>query len=225
MDDIYFLKNCELFKNIKAPELIDIFSRIKYRVKKFDQDEVIMSEYDDASRLGIIIEGIAEIQKGLPSGKNILIKILGKYQTFGEATLFSNIKSFPVIVISKSKSKVIMINKQELVKLFSANKEVIKNFLGIISNRAIMHNSRLELISENSIRKKISSYLLNEANNNKTNTIHLMFSKTKLANFLNIPRPSLSRELKRMKEDGLITFDRRKIVIEDIDRLEQILFK
>lgn len=225
MKNIYSLKNCKLFKNIEDLDLINIFSKIRYRIKEFGQNEIILSEHDEANYMGIIIEGAAEIQKGLPSGKNILIKILGEYQTFGEATLFSNIKSFPVIVISKSKSKVIMIEKQEMVKLFSINEKVIKNFLEIISNRIIMLKSRLELISENSIRKKISSYLLNESNNNGTKIIYLPFSKTKLASFLNIPRPSLSRELKKMKEDGLLDYDRRKIMIKEVDKLELILFK
>ncbi len=88
-----------------------------------------------------------------------------------------------------------------------------------------MLKSRLELISESSIRKKISSYLLNEVNKKETNTVYLSFSKTKLASLLNIQRPSLSRELKRMKEDGLLRYDREKIIIEDVSKLEFILFQ
>jgi CRP-like cAMP-binding protein len=225
VENIYLLKNCKLFKNIKDSDITYIFSKIRYKIKKFGQNEIILSEYDKAEYLGIVIDGIAEIQKSLPSGKNILIKVLRKYQTFGEATLFSSIESFPVKVISKNKSKVIMIKKQEMIKLLSINEKVINNFLEIISNRIIMLKSRLELISESSIRKKISSYLLNEVNRKKTNTFYLPFSKTKLASFLSIPRPSLSRELKRMKEDGLLSYDRRKITIKDISKLEFILFQ
>ena len=225
MENIYLLKNCKLFKNIRDSDIAHIFSKIGYKIKEFGKNEIILSEYDKTNYLVIIFDGIVELQKVLSSGEIILIKVLGKYQTFGEASLFSEIESFPVKAISKTKSKVILIKKQEMIKLFSINEKVIINFLEIISNRTIMLKSRLELISESSIRKKISSYLLNEVNKKETNTVYLSFSKTKLASLLNIQRPSLSRELKRMKEDGLLRYDREKIIIEDVSKLEFILFQ
>ena len=82
MENIYLLKKCTLFKNIQDPDITYIFSKIRYKIKEFGQNEIILSEYDKAEHLGILIDGIAEIQKSLPSGKNILIKVLQKYQTF-----------------------------------------------------------------------------------------------------------------------------------------------
>ncbi|MGM0368367.1 MAG: Crp/Fnr family transcriptional regulator [Actinomycetota bacterium] len=220
MKNISLLKNCDLFKNINETDL----SHIRYEVKNFSPGETILSEYDKPNCLGLILEGKAEIQKVLPSGKTILIKELDRFKTFGEATLFSNSKSFPVKVLSKKRTRVLFIKKQEMVKLFSLNKEVMENFLEIISNRIIMLKSRLELISESSIRKRISSYLLNNAEI-KDDTFHLPFSKAKWANILSIPRPSLSRELKRMQEDGLLSYNRGKITIKDIAKLESLLFE
>ena len=225
MEKIYLLKNCKLFKNIQDSDIAYMFSKIGYKIKEFGQNEIILSEYNKAKYLVIVFDGIVELQKVLSSGEIILIKILGKYQTFGEASLFSNIESFPVKAVSKTKSKVILIKKQEMIKLFSFNEKVIINLLEIISSRTIMLKSRLELISESSIRKKISSYLLNEINKKETNIVYLSFSKTKLASLLNIQRPSLSRELKRMKEAGLLSYDRKKITIKDVGGLELILFQ
>lgn len=46
-----------------------------------------------------------------------------------------------------------------------------------------------------------------------------------MAELLNVPRPSLSRELTKMKDDNLIDFDKNQIKIFDIDQLEESLFE
>lgn len=86
-----------------------------------------------------------------------------------------------------------------------------------------MLNDRITSLSLDSTRKKIVNILLLEYGRQKSQYLLLPYSRKKMAELLNIPRPSLSRELIRMKDDGLIDFYKNRIKIIDLKSLEREL--
>ena len=84
-------------------------------------------------------------------------------------------------------------------------------FLSHISSRAIKIQNRSKVLLQNSIRDKILFYLNENYQKNNDKTIYID-SKENLAKYLNIPRPSLSRELINMRNEDIISFDRHKII-------------
>lgn len=86
-----------------------------------------------------------------------------------------------------------------------------------------MLNNRITNLSYDTLRKKITNILLLEYNRQKSPYLTLPYSRKKMAELLNIPRPSLSRELVNMKEEGIIDFYKNKIKILDLKKLEDSL--
>ena len=86
-----------------------------------------------------------------------------------------------------------------------------------------MLNQRLTNLSFDTLRKKIANILILEHNKQKSIYLTLPYSRKKMAEMLNIPRPSLSRELIKMKDDGLIDFYKKEIKIIDLKALEDTL--
>ena len=74
------------------------------------------------------------------------------------------------------------------------------------------------------VKQKVVDYILQECISQKTNSIKLKWSKEDLALYLGIPRPSLSRELIKLRDEGLIDFDRHFINVTDLENLEEVLF-
>ena len=85
-------------------------------------------------------------------------------------------------------------------------------------------NSKIKSISFKSIRQKIINYILNEVKEQKSNSIVLRNTKEEIAAILGIPRPSLSRELIKLRDMNYIEFDRKEISVLDIESLEEELF-
>lgn len=100
---------------------------------------------------------------------------------------------------------------------------IINNFVGVLSNRILMLNERITTLSYDTIRKKIIDILLFEYKKQHSFNIILPYSRKKMAEILNIPRPSLSRELSNMKEEKLIDFYRNRFKILDLESLEDEL--
>ena len=162
IDYIKPLSKCVLFRNMEEAEIEEIINSLVYTIKSYDKDEVIAIENDDCDSLGVILSGNVEIHKPFPSGKVVTINHFSAGNVFGEALVFSERHRYPATIISSNKSKIMYIKREDIVKMMTHNPKIIKNFMGVLSNRILMLNDRITNLSYDSLRKKISSILLNE---------------------------------------------------------------
>ena len=116
------------------------------------------------------------------------------------------------------------LNKGDIIKLFSLNDIILENFLILLSDKVIVLNNKIKSISLKNIKQKVADYILQEYKSQKQLIVNLKMNKEEIANFIGIPRPSLSRELIKLRKEKIIDFDRNNITILDIDKLEEILF-
>lgn len=88
-----------------------------------------------------------------------------------------------------------------------------------------MLNNKVKSLAFKSVREKVINFILELQKNQQSELIKLKSSKEDIASYLGIPRPSLSRELIKLREDKLIEFDRASINILNLEALEEELFK
>lgn len=222
-ENIKNLNKCVLFNNLKISEIKEILNSIIYIIKNYKKNEVIAVENDNCDSIGIILAGNIEIHKPFPSGKVVTINHFSTGNIFGEALVFSDRHIYPATIISSNNSEVMYIKREDIVNMMAKNPILIHNFMGVLSNRILMLNNRLTNLSYDTLRKKIANILLLEYNRQKSSFIILPYSRKKMAELLNIPRPSLSRELVNMKEEGIIDFYKNKVKILDVKKLENSL--
>ncbi|MCT4595189.1 MAG: Crp/Fnr family transcriptional regulator [Anaeromicrobium sp.] len=220
---IGILNKCMLFKNVHEEEIEKIIRKINYKIGEYAKDSVVAFEEDDCSLLGIIIDGTIEIRKIYSSGKNVTLTQLKKSHIFGEAIMFSNFNQYPATVISVARSKIIFIPKEEIVKICSQNEIILKNFMNLLSNKILMLNKKVKELSLDTLREKICFYLFEEHKKQKSLKIKLSMSREGLAKYMGVQRPSLSREMIKLRDEGIIDFDRSTVTIKDIRNIEDIL--
>ena len=153
-----------------------------------------------------------------------MLNRLNEGDVFGEALVFSKARTYPATVISLNESKVLFIDKSDILKILTKEEKVLENFISLLSNKVFILNSKIKSISFKSVRQKVIGYILNEVKEQKSNSIMLKNTKEEIAALLAIPRPSLSRELINLRNLGYIKFDRKKITVLDIESLEEELF-
>lgn len=214
-----------MFRNLTKQEILNLFNGAKYIVKKFDKEDVIALEGHSCTSIGLILDGGVDIKRILPSDKVILISSFTRGNLFGEVITFSDVNVYPATVISNSKSEIMFINKYDFIDFCSNNKDVLVSFLNDITNKIIELNKAVKNVSFVSIRQKIASFLLDEYDLQKTKFIKMPKTKTKLAENLGVPRPSLSREFINMKNDNLIDYTNDYVKLLDIQKLRNILIE
>lgn len=218
------LSKCIIFNGFSKEDIENMINNIDYRKKSFNKGEVVAVEGSDCHNLGIVISGSVEVQNIYESGKIVTITKLEEAHIFGEVIIFSNQNVYPATIISSSKTEILFISKENILKLCNLNFAFLNNFMTLLSNKILMLNKKLKNVSLQTIRQKISNLILEEYSKQKNLTLNLKYSRKEMAEQLGIPRPSLSRELVNMKEEGILDFEKSKIEILDLSLLENSLF-
>ncbi|MFR1707727.1 MAG: Crp/Fnr family transcriptional regulator [Clostridium sp.] len=218
------LQNNFLFKGIASEDLKNIYEEDKYRINKYSKGEIIAHEEEDCNTIGLILEGVIELQRIYPSGKYIVLNKLKVGDVFGEAIIFSKTSNYPATVVALNQCSVLYIEKTNMLELFSKEKKILENFLELLSNKVLMLNSKIKNISFKNIKHRVINYILEAMKSQQNSVIRLTENKESIAASLGIPRPSLSRELINLRDMGYIDFDRSKIKILDLEALEEEMF-
>ena len=218
------LQKNELFKGLSAEKIENVINKIKYSIKRYSKNEIIANEDDVCTTLSLVLDSSVEIQRLYSNGKYIVLKRLSTGDVFGEALVFSKAKTYPATVMSLSESSIFFIDKEDVLKLCSTEEKILENFISLLSDKVFILNSKIKSISFKSIRQRVINFILDEVREQKNKNIILKNTKEEIAASLGIPRPSLSRELIYLRDNGYINFSRRSISVIDIESLEEELF-
>lgn len=219
-DQLYILKNNPLFKDFEVEYLSKFLQESEYIIKKYGKDDMIFIEDEVCTTLSIVLEGSVEIQKIDSSGKVLTVARFTDGDAFGENLIFGDRNLYPMTVVSKGKTTVLHLPKTSVVKLCQNNTVFLNEFLRTLSNRAVNLSAKLKEVTLKTIRQKICEFLLLRYTETKDIKVKLGMSKKEWADKIGVQRPSLSRELIKMKDEGLIDFDKDTIIILNPDSIQ-----
>lgn len=188
-----------------------MYEDIKGKIVSFKKDDVIVNEGDICNNIYYVIEGEVSIYTYSHQDNIYLIRQVREKQVFAQQLIFASNNHFLGSVIANKKTTIKIISKSILLDHLT-NKEFLELYLNNISNNFLYLQNRLKVLSQKSIKEKLLFYLENKAKALNSKKIYIT-SKKDLAQYLNIPRPSLSRELINLQNQGLITYERHYIIL------------
>ncbi len=216
---IEVISRVPLFKGIDKEELEHILACFTPSVKSFDQGEYITLEGHDFYGIGIILKGQASITKTNESGERIIMNHIGVGELFGEMIAFSIMNKWPATVIARENCLVMWMTPDAILnhcqKLCVGHKQLMLNMLEIISNKALGLNRKVNYLSIKSMRGKLSKFIMEQKIRTGKNMFEIPYNRNELAEFLHVSRPSMSRELSRMKDEGIIDYHQSTFKILD----------
>lgn len=217
------LQACLLFGGKSAEEIELLLHTLAYTVSTYRRNAIILAEGDPADRLGILLSGRVEVQKTHSTGSSVTIAHLKEGQTIGEAVLFRRDNVAPATVTATGPCKVMFIGKQELLRIFAADTDILTRFIENLSERLVLVNRKIENLSAGPLRRRIIDFLLKQGTQQASDTLKLPFSRKEWAGHLNTARPSLSRELGFLRDQGWIDFKGSEITLLDRSRMNDYL--
>ena len=212
-----------LFKDIPAEEVQRYLIAIKAKTAVYQKDSFIFFESDLPKALFILKSGVVQIEKNDIDGKRIIMNRFETPETvFGEVYAFLQSVPYDYSCRVIDDAKIIIIP----ANIFSASAalpavqtKIVQNLLSILAHKAYFLNQKLLIFSSFTLRKKIAVYLLQQTHGQPKITLNL--NREAMAEYLAVPRPSLSRELMNMQKDKLLTISKDTVTI-NIDRLENL---
>lgn len=206
-------------------EVLKFFEKSHYRVINYSKNDIIALEGSPCINVGLVLKGGVDIKRILTSNSVIHLSSFNEGDFFGEVIAFSDTTVYPATVIASSDSKVMFITKNDFIGFCSSHPDFLEMFLNTLTNKIIVLNQSITGLSLTSIRQKISNYLLSEYDTQGSIFININMTKQKLSEKLGIPRPSLSRELINMKNEGILDYSKNVIKILNIDFLRKVLME
>lgn len=217
------LRHTNLFKGFSQEEIEKTAVRIHFSFQEYAENQIIAQEEDECQKLGIVLSGSIHVQRNYAVSKSITIDTLQRFDTFGEAIMFSDAGHYPATLIAVEETLVAYLNREAVIQLCSESPQFMKNFLRQLSNKILMLNQKIKSISYPSIRQKIAHFILAEYTRQGKNPLDMKYSRKEMAEYLGIPRPSLSREMILMREDRILDFDRNFLTILSMEQIEASL--
>ncbi len=215
--DIEVLKKNQLFQGLDDRSIERLLIELKSTVYHYDRNDIISTVGTPCSALYIVLTGEVDIEKFSDDGDSILIKKIMPSQSFGEMVAFSNKNVWPASAKAAKKSSVIGIDSKMIIG--TGHSVFISNFLSLLSNRAMFLNNRISYLVLKRTRARISKYLMDMYKIKQSRNFKINLNREDMAKFLSITRPALSRELSRMKSEGMIDYSKNEFHIIDIQRL------
>ena len=221
--DYSVLERSALFKDVSARDLRDLLENTPHHIQCYDKGETIFHMMDNAERVGIVMEGRAQAQKAFPNGSQINVSVRGAGELIGPAAVFSNSRRYPCDVVALEPVTVMMFRRADMLSLMQKNVLILENLMTEIASATYMLQQRLELMSYNGIAQKAAFWLLMQARQSGKDSVRIPDSVSKWAMLMNVSRPSLHRELKKLEEEGIISYSSGVVKILDSDALQEVL--
>ena len=219
MDTKYFnvLKKTFLFADIDDEYRSKLIKCLSPSIKRYSKREILLLMGDYVHKIGIILDGTASAYLEKADGSHTIISKLSQKSVFGEILVSTRQHKSPVTVYAESDVVVAYISYERLFSMCSeaceGHRIFFQNLLKAIGDKYFRMFDRIKILQERTLRDKILAFVYNLQDDKNTKTITLPFSKTNLAEYLLTNRTSLSKELRKMQDEGIITINKREVEI------------
>lgn len=210
------LNKISLFSHLSQDNLEKLLNSFNSKIIHLDKNEIIFREGEVYHNMCILFEGEVILSNTDEYGNRNIIDSVGKNQIFAEVFSFTSKKISPVTATTNKISTLLLVNTDELLSvgnlddldLIREKQEIISSLLHTFADKNLILLSKIEVVSRRNIREKILHFLELHKLKNQSNIFLIPYSRKDMADFLGVDRSALSRELSRLKDDGLIDYEK-----------------
>jgi len=210
------LQRCSLFHGLEDEALDRALLLLDAQKKSFERGSFICHLGDRLPRFGLILSGAVHAFRDDINGNRMILANVGPGGTFGESLCYLACPS-QVYICAVADSEILMLSTDslKLPETFATpiGAEMSARFTAMLAERALSMNDRIQILSRITIREKINAFLAQFAHKRQGKSFEIPFDRATMAFYLGTDRSALSRELGRMRDEGLISFSGNKFKI------------
>ena len=208
------LQKSNLFAGVAVEEIAAMLACLDGKLRTYKRGEYVLREGECLRHIMVLVEGELHIQRDDYWGNRTIVNRVAVGDMFGEAYVAREEPPLQNDVVAVEDSAVIFFDVRRVMTVCSSacrfHAMVVQNLVFAISekNRALMQ--KLSHISRRSTREKLISYLSAEAKRQGSADFTIPFNRQELADFLSVDRSAMSAELGKMRDEGLLRFEKNR---------------
>lgn len=211
---VSILKRTQLFAGVGDDEIISMLSCLGARLGNYKKGEYVLRQGEHLNDIVVLVEGKLHIQKDDYWGNRSILGLISVGEMFGEAYVAPESGSLLNDVVAVEDSTVIFFNVNRIITTCSSacrfHAMVVQNMFFAISEKNRKLVQKLGHMSKRSTREKLISYLSEEAGRQNSSSFTIPFNRQQMADFLSVDRSAMSNELCKMRDEGLLKFEKNQ---------------
>lgn len=214
---IEILKRTQLFSGVSDTEISAMLHCLQARMINIKKGEYVYREGEHLDNISVLVKGKLLVQHNDFWGNRNIINILHVGEMFGEAYVAPESGALTNDVVAEEDSTVIFFHVRKILTVCSTacrfHSMVIQNLFFAISEKNRKLVQKIAHMSKRSTRTKLLSYLSDEAKKNNSSHFTIPFTRQQLADFLCVDRSAMSNELCKMRDEGLLEFEKNQFTL------------
>ena len=210
MMNIEFLKTSMIFRGMDEDEIACSLKFLQANERNFKRGTTILRAGDLTDNMGLIMEGSVTIESNDVWGNRTILSKVETSQFFAETYSLLPEEPMLVNVVANEECRILFLRIGGLKRLQNNTDRwvmrFISNLLIISTHKNLMLSSRSFHTAPKTIRGRVMSYLNAVSMQEHAREFNIPFDRQQLADYLNLDRTALSKELGKMKRDGLIDY-------------------
>ena len=219
IDDLFL---CPICRNVPVHERENFLHELKFKTRFFKKGEWIAQQGDTVTALYILFKGSVKAEMISESGTVLKIETIHAPNPLASAFLFAENNQFPVDVVALEPCEIIVISKDSIMKQLSRNEAFLQGLMTFNSNRVHFLSERLKLLSTKTIKGKLAQYIMARTHQMD---FTLDMNQTALSEYFGVTRPSLSRTLSGMIDDGIVSLKGKRGKVLDLEKLKNAMMQ
>ena len=214
---IEILKRTQLFSGVVDNEISAMLNCLQSKILAYKKGDYVFREGEHIDSITILISGKLLVQHDDFWGNRNIVNVIRAGEMFGEAYAAPESGALLNDVIAEEDSVVVFFDAKRILTTCSAacrfHSMVVQNLFFAISEKNRNLIQKIGHMSKRSTRAKLLSYLSDEAKRNNNSHFTIPFSRQQLADFLCVDRSAMSNELCKMRDEGLLQFDKNEFTL------------
>ena len=208
------LRRSWLFSGVTDQEIETMFSCLDAKVHTYKKGDYVFRQGEHIQQIAVLVAGELHVQQDDYWGNRSILHTVEVGELFGEGYLAPESGSILTDVIAAQDSTVIFFHVQRIITTCSNacrfHSAVIQNLFFSISQKNRQLTQKLSHMSRRTTREKLISYLSQESKRHGSGSFTIPFNRQQLADFLSVDRSAMSNELSKMRDEGLLEFEKNR---------------
>jgi len=205
----------EIFQGISQGEVEAMIHCFRMRHGRFQSGETVCAYSGEGQDVGVVVNGTAELVRFDSAGTRTILERLETGGVFGEVLAFTSSFGDCVEVVSASGCEVLFMDYAHIMKRCEKaclhHSKLVQNMFRLVAEQAQELSRRVEVLSRRSIRDKLLCYFRLQCMAAGGDSFDLPFTLSALADYISTDRSAMMRELKKMREEGLVSMEGRRV--------------
>ena len=218
--DYELISRTALFQSCSPKETEKLLHGMQSFTKKYKKGALVCHAGTPVSDVGIVLHGSVQIENNDLWGNKNILSLVRPGEVFAEAYACVPGEPMMVDVIAMEDSEILFLNVPGLFQLASSGKGeyavLIRNMTMISARKNLLLSRRILHTSSKRIRDRLLSYLSYQSELQGSRYIDIPLNRQQLADYLSLDRSALSKELGKMKQEGLLDYHRNSFILKDV---------